>query len=255
MVSEVLKCLIRLKNYSAEQLAEETGVERESIQKLMDGTESCLDDGVLYVLKRFFGVRETCNAVHEPEPAYNMNRKYTLDDYYRLPDDRRVELIDGKFYDMAAPTIIHQTVQLKLASRIDRYIEEKGGPCRVFAAPTDVQLDSDEHTMVQPDVLIVCKPEKIGSQHITGAPDFVAEILSPSTGEKDKTTKLTKYRNAGVREYWMIDTEKEHIIVYDFEKDSPPAIYRAKDCIPVGIYKGDLTICFQDIFREIRKYE
>ena len=80
-----------------------------------------------------------------------------------------------------------------------------------------------------------------------GAPDFVAEILSPSTRKKDLFLKLHKYQRAGVREYWIVDIEKERIITYFFEKDEIPVIYGFKDRIPVRIYNGELEIDFAEI--------
>ncbi len=246
---ELLRELIVLKGYSVEELGEETGVEPEAVRKILEGTEECPDAGVLYVLKRYFNPDEKGDMVHEQKPVYNVKRRYTLEDYYRLPDERRVELIDGKFYEMAAPSTIHQIVQSELICDIGIYIRKKGGSCQVFASVTDVQLDKDEYTMVQPDVLVVCSPEKITERCIVGAPDFVAEVLSPSTGTKDRSIKMKKYKSAGVREYWLIDPEKEHVIAYFFEADSPPAIYGMEDEIPVGIFGGDLKVCMKKLLK------
>ena len=88
------------------------------------------------------------------------------------------------------------------------------GHCKAFVAPVDVQLDCDDKTMVQPDILIVCDPDKLIKQCVFGAPDFVAEVLSKSTKNKDMNLKLMKYKRAGVREYWLIDTENEKVITY-----------------------------------------
>ncbi len=252
MFLELLRELIVLQGYSVEELAKETGVEPEAVRKILEGTEECPDAGVLYVLKRYFNPDEKGDMVHEQKPVYNVKRRYTLEDYYRLPDERRVELIDGKFYEMAAPSTIHQSVQAELIYIIKRYIKENGGGCKVYAAPTDVQPAGDECTMVQPDVLVVCDSGKITEKCIVGAPDFIVEILSPSTGMKDRTIKLKKYKKAGVREYWMLDPAKEHIIAYFFETDSPPAIYGIEDEIPVNIFEGNLKICLREVFEELQ---
>lgn len=86
-----------------------------------------------------------------------------------------------------------------------------------FSAPVDVQLDCDEKTMVQPDVLVVCDREKIVPTHVYGAPDLIMEILSPATRKIDMNIKHSKYAAAGVREYWLIDPDKKKIVVYDLE--------------------------------------
>ena len=118
--------------------------------------------------------------------------RYTLKDYYALPEERRVELIDGVFYDMSVPTTAHQIVIRRISRFLEDYIDEKEGLCVLFNSPVDVQLDRDNDTMVQPDMLVVCDREKIWNRCIYGAPDFIMEVISPSTGWKDSTIKLKK---------------------------------------------------------------
>lgn len=101
--------------------------------------------------------------------------------------------------------------------------------------------------MVQPDVGIICDPSKIKRFGIYGAPDFIVEVLSPSTQKKDMITKLVKYADAGVREYWLVDFSRQKVLVYSFEKDEFPAIYGFNQPIPVGIYGGALQIDFSNI--------
>ena len=79
-----------------------------------------------------------------------------------------------------------------------------GNKCVPFVAPTDVQLDCDDKTMVQPDVLVVCDRSKITKERIVGAPDLVMEVISPSRVTVDIFIKVQKYKNAGVREYWLV---------------------------------------------------
>lgn len=108
-------------------------------------------------------------------------------------------------YDMASPSFAHQVIIMSIAVVIQNYIKKKKGRCKVLAAAVDVQLDCDNKTMVQPDIVVLCDKKKNVERCIMGAPDFVVEVLSKSTRKKDMTMKLEKYRNAGVREYWMID--------------------------------------------------
>lgn len=176
--------------------------------------------------------------------ARNMRQPgdYTIDDYRALPDDRRAELIDGYFYDMASPSTVHQRLSGMLFGSFYSYIRENGGSCEVFSAPFDVQLDEDERTMVQPDLVVICDPGKVKEWGIFGAPDLVVEILSPSTKRKDRTLKMTKYGDAGVREYWIVDPEKERTTVSRFEEEMPVSFYPFTAEIPVGIYGGELRI-------------
>ncbi|MCD8023434.1 MAG: Uma2 family endonuclease [Lachnospiraceae bacterium] len=173
--------------------------------------------------------------------------EYTVDDYLALPQEQRAELIDGVIYDMAAPTYIHQAIGDRLQTLFDNYIEQKHGSCMAFTSPVDVQLDCDDRTIVQPDVLIVCDRSKFRKGRIYGAPDLIVEVLSPSTAAKDRTLKLSKYKRAGVREYWLVDTDKKRGLVYDLENVKAPAIYGFSDTVPVGIFGDDCKVDFKGI--------
>ena len=113
----------------------------------------------------------------------------------------RVELIDGVIYDVETPTFDHQKIVGEIYRQIANYILDNNGQCEAGISPIDVQLDCDDRTMVQPDVLILCDEKKIMKWGIMGAPEFVAEVLSPSTKRKDCLKKLNKYEEAGVKEY------------------------------------------------------
>ncbi len=120
-----------------------------------------------------------------------------------------------------------------------------------FMSPVDVQLDEDDRTVVQPDVLIVCDKSKFRNGRVFGAPDFITEVLSPSTRRKDLLLKLSKYGNAGVREYWLVDLDKKKVVVYDLENCDIPAIYNFEDTVPVGIWSGECSIDFKTIYSHI----
>ena len=175
------------------------------------------------------------------------NGRYTLDDYYALPEDRRVELIDGEFFDMSAPTTAHQYALSKLHYQIEKYIEAHNGTCISFESPIDVQLDCDNKTMVEPDIVILCDMDKLIRRCIYGAPDFIIEVLSTSTMKKDLTLKLSKYRNAGVREYWAVNIKGRRVLRYFFEEDEFPTIFGFDSDVPVGIYAGELKLSFKKI--------
>ena len=188
-------------------------------------------------------------GVREVQPAYSTKKQgeYTLEDYLATPDERRVELIDGVIYDMSSPLGHHQIIAGQIYFHLVSYISGKGGPCIPFIAPIDVQLDCDDKTIVQPDILILCDRSKYTPQRIVGAPDFVVEVFSKSTRKKDMFIKLNKYRSAGVREYWMVDPDKKTVMVYHFENDDDLSFYTFRDKVPVGIYGGDCVIDFAPI--------
>ena len=129
---------------------------------------------------------------------------------------------------------------------------EKGGECLPLIAPTGVQLDCDERTLVIPDVMIVCDRDKLIESCVYGAPDFIIEVLSGSTRRKDAFVKLNKYQNAGVREYWMIDAQKQKVIVYDFEHDEYPVIYGFDAKVPVQIWDGEAKIDCAEVYNHIK---
>ena len=198
------------------------------------------------------------NMVHDSAPMYHLSneeneRLHTLDDYYALPDDQRVELIDGKFYEMTAPTGEHQLLIGELHVQFYDCIHDHNNNCKVYLSPYDVRLDRDNYTMVQPDLVVVCQEyDHLGNPRFEGAPDLVIEILSPSTRSKDMFLKLNKYFNAGVREYWIVDPKNRTIIVHFFEEDDYcPKTYTFDDKIPVGISKGFCIIDFSRIKRNI----
>ena len=192
------------------------------------------------------------NMVNE-EVAYGVKRQgeYTLEDYYAIPDERRVELIDGVIYDMAAPTFAHQQIGFLIGWQLKNFVSKKNGTCIPSVAPIDVQLDCDDKTMVQPDVIVICDRDKAINRCVYGAPDFVVEVLSPSTSKKDSLIKLRKYKATGVWEYWMVDPDKKKVVVYDWGKSEVPTVYGFDAKVPVGIFSGECEIDFAEIYQEI----
>lgn len=171
---------------------------------------------------------------------------YTIEDIYALPDGERAELIDGQIYYMApTPSYTHQKLSLKISNKIDTYITEHKGKCEVLAAPFAVFLNKDDRNYVEPDISVICDPNKLNDKGCNGAPDWIIEIVSPSSKRMDYSTKLFKYRTAGVREYWIVDPAKDRIMVWNFENDDSED-YTFKDKVKAGIYP-DLYIDFAEI--------
>lgn len=168
-------------------------------------------------------------------------RIYTIEDIYTLPDGQRAELIDGQIYMMAPPSRSHQKISGSLYAEIYNYIQKKNGDCEVYAAPFAVFLSKDDLNYVEPDISVICDKSKLDELGCHGAPDWIIEILSPSTERIDCGIKLFKYRSAGVREYWMINPRLKTINVYDFEHNEKSRQYSFDDDISVCIYE-DLVI-------------
>jgi len=178
-------------------------------------------------------------------PALEQEKIYTIDDIYALPDGERAELIDSQIYYMAPPSRKHQRIAGELFAAIREYINRNHGTCEVDIAPFAVFLDEDDTNYVEPDISIICDPNKLTDRGCFGAPDWIIEIVSPGSRQMDYYTKLFKYRTAGVREYWIVDPEKNRILVYDFESENT-GDYTFADSVKAGIY-DDLSINFSDI--------
>lgn len=160
---------------------------------------------------------------------------YTIDDIYALPDGERAELIDGQIYYMAPPSRRHQDITGELFGTIREYIKSNNGSCRPYLAPFAVFLNQDDKNYVEPDISVICDPSKLNDRGCAGAPDWIIEIVSPGSRSMDYYTKLFKYRTAGVREYWIVDQEKDRVTVYSFS-DNTMNEYSFSDDIPAGIY-------------------
>ena len=164
------------------------------------------------------------------------NDHYTSEDYWNLPEEERAELINGKFYDMAPPSRIHQKLVSKLTALFNQYITDHHGSCEVYPAPFAVNLDADDKDWVEPDVSVICDPNKLTDRGCSGAPDLIFEIVSPSSRKMDYSLKNMIYSQTGVREYWIVDPEKQRTMIYRYEDDAAPMIVPFEQDLAVGIY-------------------
>lgn len=169
---------------------------------------------------------------------------YTIEDIYNLPEGQRAELIDGHMYMMAPPNRQHQEIAGELFGIIRDYIRKNKGQCKTYIAPFAVFLNNNMN-YVEPDISVICDTSKLNDKGCLGAPDWIIEIVSPGSQRMDYMTKLFKYRNAGVREYWVVDKAKDRITVYNFE-DEDMKEYTFSEVIKVGIYT-DFQIDFSEI--------
>ena len=147
---------------------------------------------------------------------------------------------------MASPSEVHQTISMELSTTINNYIRNKKGECRIFHAPFDVVLSEAPLTVVQPDLMVVCDRDKLDGRRCNGAPDFVIEIVSPGNPADDYIRKLYYYKNAGVREYWIVNPRRNTVTVNYFEKNLLNIQYSFDAVIKVNIY-DDLYIDFAEI--------
>ncbi len=162
---------------------------------------------------------------------------YTIEDIHALPEGERAELIDGQIYYLAAPTRTHQRLVHFFDKTIGNYIDSQNGNCEIYPAPFAVYLNEDDYNYVEPDVSVICDSSKLDEKGCHGAPDWIIEIVSSGSRSMDYYKKLFKYRTAGVKEYWIVDSEKNRITVYNFKQDNMNE-YSFGDDVPVGIYEG-----------------
>ncbi|MCQ8119688.1 Uma2 family endonuclease [Methylomonas rosea] len=167
---------------------------------------------------------------------------HTYGDYLNWPDDARYELIDGDAYLMSpAPYLPHQDVVGEIYFQTRQALQ--GKPCRAFIAPVDVRLpkaqeaDESVDTVVQPDVLVVCDGNKLDKRGVRGAPDWVVEVLSPSTAGHDQIKKRLLYERHGVREYWLVHPVDRVLTIYSLADGEfgKPQIYQLEGETQVGI--------------------
>lgn len=169
--------------------------------------------------------------------ALAKGRKYTVAEVEAMPEDMRVELIDGTLYYMAMPTERHQDLVSFLHGNIWKILREKGKSCKVYPGSLALYLNQNSETYLVPDLMVVCDRGKIENKGIISGPDVVMEIVSPSSRRRDYILKQNKYQRAGVREYWIIDPQQEIVTVHRFETGMVE-IHGFQDKIPVEVLDG-----------------
>lgn len=192
--------------------------------------------------------------VEEPD----LSGTYSYADYLKWSWEEMTELIRGKIYKMSpSPTSKHQIVVGNLHGLVWNFL--RGQKCKVFIAPFDVRLpsspkkksDQEITTVVQPDLCVVCDPDKIDDRGCLGAPDWVVEILSNFTSAKDLNEKFAVYEESGVNEYWVIHPQEQTVLVYVLSKSGrfegilKPYV-RTDHISPITL--PNLTINLSDVF-------
>jgi Uma2 family endonuclease len=183
-------------------------------------------------------------------------KRYTYADYLTWLDDKRRELVDGFIRELSSGNSPkHQTICGNLGVELLTYIKKNKKQVEIFFVPLDVRMpkngekeDNKIYTVVQPDIFIVCDPAKIDERGCLGAPDFIAEIQSPSAARYDLTEKFNLYESVGVREYWVIfppHAIQVFLLQPDGKYDKGTVYDEGK--VPVHIFDG-LEIDLKDIF-------
>lgn len=190
----------------------------------------------------------------------DINQTYNYADYLTWRLNETVELIKGKILSMApAPNVGHQRIETKLLLAIGNHL--KGKKCEVFPAPFDVRLydrkksilkNQEIHTVVQPDLCVICNPELLDIQGCNGAPDWIIEILSKGNSKCDMQIKYQLYQEAGVQEYWLVYPEQQaiHQFVLDDNGNYQLKNMYAEDDKAIPTLFFDLAIDLTEIFEQ-----
>jgi len=192
------------------------------------------------------------------ELALDLNKRYTYADYLTWLDDKARELIHGFIRVMSpAPRRIHADVVYNISWQLGAVLKRKKGKCKVYLAPFDVRLpqngeiDNDKiYTVVQPDICVVCDLSKLDDLGCCGAPDMIAEILSPSTQKRDLNEKFNLYEEHGIKEYWIVAPADKAINVFLLQEDGKydaGTVYEFGGKVPIHVFDNQL-IDLNDIF-------
>ena len=180
------------------------------------------------------------------------NDSYTYSDVLEWEEDYRAELLDGEIVMMAPPSRAHQGIVAQLMLQIGNHL--RGKKCKVYPAPFAVRLfprkDHRDDTVFEPDIVVVCDPEKLDEKGCNGPPDLIIEIISPSSAKYDRIYKFRKYQKAGVREYWIVDPETKSVQVCILDNDRyVVSVYDETEKAKISVLEGceiDLPAVFAE---------
>lgn len=149
----------------------------------------------------------------------DLSKQYSYADYLKWHITERLELIRGYIRKMSAPSREHQAISRNLGRQIDAYFYTR--KCEWYSAPFDVRiprfdkkLEKDVLTVVQPAICVICDESKLDKRGCIGAPDLIVEILSPGNSKKEMKEKFEVYEEAGVKEYWIVNTLDKNVLIF-----------------------------------------
>lgn len=192
-------------------------------------------------------VNEECGIYENPDKP-----RVTYEEFLELTENSnlRYELIDGEVFMLDSPSYAHQTAIAEIFNQL--YTWFKGKKCRPLTSPFDVTLikGEDNKNVVQPDIIVICDTETVDEKgKYKGVPTLVVEVLSPSSKKHDMLTKLNLYMKTGIREFWLVDTQKRAIYIYNFENKTiiDYTSFLNNDLVKSTVFEG-LEIKLQDVF-------
>ena len=276
--------MIRIKQqrgYSIRQIAEYSGVPEGTvrkifsgqtenprvatiiaIQKVLEGDESVYQ-GKNYLYDKnaseyeFFNEasdKDKISIVAETAFSYGQKSSMTLSDVEKLPEECRCELIDGVIYDMGTASIVHQDIVAEFVTQTRNYIKGKKSKCKVVGNP-GVQIFNDDHNLLVPDLAIICRDKTPIEHYVKGAPEFCLEVISRWSVQRDYVVKLSKYAQAGVGEYWIIDPFKKMITIYSKAEEYAPTIIPIKGKRSLQVFGSEFELDLDEIAAIIENFD
>ena len=247
MSVEEMRAEIQRRGYSYMQLERFTAIPAATIRRIIIGQTK----------KPRMDVMLSLSAVLRPssrDASIKQQENYDLEDYLALSEDERMEMIDGILYELPGPDEHHQFVLGAIFHSLYGQIRDHGKVCFPFMAPLDVQLDKDDRTIVQPDIFLAGDSGRFKEGKYYGAPELVVEIISRETVQKDFQIKYMKYKQACVKEYWIVDIPRRRVITWVFKNETASGIYCFDEQVPVMAFKGAFTVDFPRIWKEMDAY-
>ena len=283
-LQEMRECK-RALGYSNETLAEMSGVPLATVQKVLSGITKSPRQKTVEALSRVLEAGKTTGQKSESKMPGNEkiesmtpgreNPEYvrtgyvypevftgirnvvredagpnTIEDIYALPDGIRAELIDGRLYYIPTPTRTHQKIAGEMYLAAAAHLKAYSKECEVYIAPFGVYLNGDDSLYVEPDLSIICDTSLLSERGCMGAPDWIIEVVSAPTRKTDYAVKLNKYRESGVREYWIVDPSLRTVLTYLFDSDKnveDADLFSFDAEIPSSLFDG-LVIRPSDMF-------
>lgn len=187
----------------------------------------------------------------------DLTKQYSYADYLKWRFEERVELIRGYIAKISAPSRKHQAISRYFITQMVKYFDQH--PCEWYHAPFDVRLprttentDKQVFTVVQPDICVICDKSKLDKKGCIGAPDLVIEILSPGNSKKEMKDKFEVYEEAGVREYWIVQTGDKNVLIYTLNEQGIFIGHRPfiEDEVMHSFIFPELKINLLDVFKD-----
>lgn len=237
----------RARGYSQAYMAEKLGIARSTYAGYETGKRSPDIEMLAKVSKELFVSADellgrynygTPDLIKEEKAQYIVEPKFSAGDYFQMPDCADYELIEGELVKKNAPGDRHQIIVVQMVMHFYHFIKSKCKKCEVIPAPFCVVLSEQNAVVVQPDISVICNREFIRNGICIGAPDLIVEVTSKENRKYDYSEKLHIYDKYGVREYWLVDPEKEYIIMYALEDCDAPVFVPFAETVSSRVVKG-----------------